>query len=179
MAKDTYKNVIEPSLIYGGIIGGIILLHSVVLHIMNASFSTYAQIMAYVLPVGLLTYALHAYRKEYLGGIMPYSKGVGMGVRFSIVNAVIGIAYLIILIKFIDPNYLELINQIAEEKMLQKGLSEEVIEKAMEMTERFRDLAFLSITGFIGSIFMGTIYSLIIMIFLKKEPEDPFASVEA
>ena len=179
MAKNTYKEVIEPSLIYGGIIGGVILLHSVVLHIMNATFSTYGQVMAYLLPIGLLTYALYTYRKEYLGDAMPYSRGLGMGVLFSVVYAMISTAYLIVLVKFIDPNYLELVRQMAEEKMLKKGLNEEAIEQTMEMSERFRSLGFMTIAGFFGIIFMGTVYSLIIMIFLKKEPKDPFVNVDA
>jgi uncharacterized membrane protein len=102
-----------------------------------------------------------------------------MGVLFSVVYAVITTAYLIILIKFIDPNYMELVRQMTEEKLLKKGLSEDVIEQAMEMDERFRTLGFMSIAGFFGSIFFGTIFSLVIMIFLKKESKDPFANVEA
>ncbi len=177
MTKNTFKNVIEPSLIYGGIIGGVIILHSAILQIMNATFSTYGQIMAYVLPIGLLIFTLHSYRKEYLGGIISYQKGLGMGVMFSVVYAILATAYLIVLIKFIDPHYLELVSQMAEEKMLNKGMDDAVIEKAMEMTEKFRTLGFMAIAGFLGAIFMGTIYSAIIMIFLKKDPEDPFASV--
>ena len=179
MAKNTYKEVIEPSLIYGGIIGGVILLHTVVLHIMNATFSTYSIVMGYILPIGLYTYALYTYRKEYLGDVMTYSKGLGMGVMFSVVYAMISTGYLIVLVKLIDPNYLELVKQMAEEKMLKKGLNEEAIEQTMEMSERFRSLGFMTIAGFLGITLMGTIYSLIIMIFLKKEPKDPFANVEA
>jgi hypothetical protein len=178
MAKNTYKEIIEPSLIYGGIIGGVILLHSVVLQIMNATFSTYSQVMGYILPIGLLTYTLYSYRKEYLGGIMPYSRGLGMGVLFSVVFAMIGTAYLIVLIKFIDPNYLELAKQIAEEKLIKKGYPDEVIEKGMEYQARFMTFGFITIAGFFLTILMGTIFSLIIMIFLKKEPKDPFANVE-
>ncbi len=179
MAKNTYKELIEPSLIYGGIIGGIILIHSFILQIMNANFSTYASVMGIILPVGLLSYCLYSYRKEYLGGIMTYSKGLGMGVMFSIVYAIIGTAYLIILIKAIDPNYLELAKQAYEEKLLNKGYSEDIIEKTMEFQKRFMTFGFMTIAGFFGTIFMGTIFSIIIMIFLKKEPNDPFASVEA
>ena len=178
MNNSKYKNVIEPSLIYGAIIGGVIILHSVVLYVMNATFSTYGQIMGYVLPFLLLIYALYTYRKEYQNGILRYSKGVGMGVMFSIVSSILGVVYLIILIKFIDPGYLELVNNFAEEKLLQKGLDEEKIEQAMEMTERFRSLGFMSISLVLSGILSGAIYSVIIMIFLKKEPKDPFVSVE-
>ena len=178
MNNSKYKNVIEPGLIYGAIIGGVIILHSIVLYVMNATFSTYQQIMQYILPFLLLTYSLHAYRKEYQNGIISYSKGLGMGIMFSFVSAILGVIYLIILVKFIDPGYLELVNNFAEEKMLEKGLDEESIEKAMEFTERFRSLGFMSVMTLFSSILTGGIYSAIIMIFLKKGPKDPFVSVE-
>jgi len=179
MAKNTYKEIIEPSLVYGGIIGGVILLHTVILLILKASFSTYAQIAGNLLPIILMAWALYAYRKEYLGGYMSYSKGLGMGVMFSIVSAIIGTIYFIILVKWIDPTYMEQVNMFAEEKMLKKGMSEDIIEQSMEMTARFRTIGFTAVSSFFGGIIMGAIYSAIIMIFMKKESRDPFANVPA
>jgi hypothetical protein len=172
------EKTLKPALLYGSIIGGILVLHSILLYIMNASFSTYAQVMAYVLPIALLAYALNSYRKEYGGGYLTYSKGVGMGVLFSVVSSLIALIYFIILIKVIDPGYLELMNRMVEEKLLAKGLSEDMIESTMKMTERFRSPWILAISSFLGGIIMGTIYSLIIMIFVKKVPANPFANVQ-
>jgi len=171
------KSKIGPVFLYGSIIGVVTVLQSVILHMTNSTFSTIGLIMGYVLPFALLVYALYAYRKEYMDGYLRYSQGIGMGVLFSIVSSAIAVIYLIILVKFIDPNYPELINQMAEEKMLKKGLDEEMIESSMEMTKGLRSLGFMVVSGFIGGIISGTISSLIIMIFLKKEPKDPFASV--
>ena len=171
------KSLLMPVLLYGCIIGGVMVLHSVLMQMTNSTFSTYGQIMAYVLPFLLMLYSLHAYRQEYNGGILRYSQGIGMGTMFSIVSSVITVLYLIILVKFIDPDYLEMVNRMAEEKMLEKGLNEDMIERSMAMTKRFRSLGFMSVAGFFGGIIVGIIYSLIIMIFLKKEPSDPFVSV--
>jgi len=159
--------------------GGVIVLHSVLLQTMNATFSTYAKISGALLPVILLIFTLYSYRKEYLGGVMPYQRGLVMGILISVVYAIISAIFLIILVKYINPDYLELLNQVAEEKMLEKGMDEDMIEQAMELSARFRSLGFITISGFIGAIIMGTIYSAIIMIFLKKDPKDPFASVES
>jgi tetrahydromethanopterin S-methyltransferase subunit F len=179
MVKNTYKELVEPSLIYGLIIGFVSLLFSVVMQVMNASFSSTASFAGIIISIGLYAYCLFSYRKEYHGGFMSYSRGVGMGALFSVVSAIIGTAYLIVLIKYIDPGYLEMARKVAEEKLLEKGLPDESIEQMMEMSDRFRTLGFMAITGFFGSIIMGTVFSVIIMIFLKKEPKDPFASVEA
>jgi hypothetical protein len=177
MANNSYKNTFEPALLYGGITGGAILLHSVVLYALDASFSVYAQITGYILPIVLLVLVLSMYRKEKLGGIMTYSQSFGMGALVMVVAGVISAIYMYVFIKYIDPNFINVMMQMQEDKMLEKGLDEAAIEQAMEFTSKMRSVGFLTIMSFVGTAFMGVVFSAIVSIFLKKEPKDPFATV--
>jgi hypothetical protein len=178
MANNTYKKTFEPALLYGGITGGAILLHSVILYALDASFSTYAQIMGYALPVALIFLVLFLYRKEYLGGAMTYSQGLGMGTLIMVVAGIIGAVYMFVFMKYIDPDYVKLIVQMSEEKMIARGMDEATIEQTMSFTEKFRSVGFMTIGSFFGSVLMGAIISAILSIFLQKAPKDPFAAVE-
>jgi hypothetical protein len=178
MANNIYKKTIEPALLYGGITGGAILLHSVVLYAMDASFSGYSVISGYVLPAGLIFLVLYLYRKEYLGGAMSYSQGLGMGTLLMVVAGIISAIYTYVFIKYIDPDFVKLVVQMQEEKLIAKGMDDATIEQAMSFTEKFRSLGFMTIGSFFNSVFMGAIISAIVSIFLKKEPKDPFAAVE-
>jgi len=177
MANSTFKKTFEPAFLYGGITGGVIVLHSIILYSLDISFSVYAQIMGYVLPVILLFLVLLLYRKEYLGGIMTYSQSLGMGVLIMVVAGIIGGVYTYIFMKYIDPEFIKVIVQMQEEKMIEKGMDEATIEKAMEFTEKMRSVGAITILGFVSSTFMGAVLSAILSIFLKKEPKDPFAAV--
>jgi len=177
MSNTSYKRTIEPALLYGGIVGGAIVLHSIILYTLDASFSIYSQIMAYLLPIILISIVLYLYRNEYLGGSMSYSQGLGMGTLFMVVAGIISAVYMYVFLNYLDPDFKKVVLQAQEEKLLEKGMDEAMIEQAMEMTSKMRSPIVMTVMSFIGTAFMGFIYSAIVSIFLKKEPKDPFAAV--
>ncbi len=177
MSNTSYKRTIEPALLYGGIVGGAIVLHSIILYTLDASFSTYSQIMGYLLPIILIAIVLYLFRNEYLGGIMTYSQGLGMGALIMVVAGVISAVYMYIFLNYLDPDFMKVVFQQQEEKMLEKGMDEAMIEQAMEMTSKMRSPVVMTVMSFLGTAIMGVIYSAIVSIFLKKEPKDPFAAV--
>lgn len=178
MSNNTFKSKLEPALLYGAIVGGVSIVLSIILYAMDASFAVAGQIAGAIVTIGILTYVLYLYRKEHMAGAMTYSQSLGMGVLIMIVAGIISAIYMYIHIKYIDTEFLNTMTRMQEEKMLEQGLDEAAIEQAMEFTSKMRGLGFTVVSAFIGSIFMGAIFSAIISIFLKKEPKDPFASVE-
>ena len=59
--------------------------------------------------------------------------------------------------------------QVQKEQMADKGLSEEKIETAMEMAQKFSSPIFMTITSFITFIVIGAISSAIGAAIYKKE----------
>jgi hypothetical protein len=177
MANNTYKITIEPALLYGAITGGALVLHSVILYALDASFSTFAKVSGYVVPIAIIFLVLYMYRKEYRGGFMSYSQGLGMGTLIMVVAGLISAVYTFIFMKYIDPDFVKQIAQISEDAMLEKGMDEATIEQAMAFTEKFRSVGFMTIMSLVSSAIMGLVISAIVSIFLKKENTNPFAEV--
>ena len=59
---------------------------------------------------------------------------------------------------------------MSEEKLLERGLSEDMIEMQSQLMMKFMTPGMMALSSFISYIFMGTIFSLIIAAILKKEP---------
>jgi hypothetical protein len=120
-----------------------------------------------------------------MGGFIKYGKLVGLGAVISVVAGIIGAIYLYVLIKAIDPSVQNIIDEKAMAKMSEQLAkrnmypSQSEIDAMMDQTKAFRSPGFMGIAGILSMGIMGTIFSLIVAIFLKKEPKDPFASVES
>jgi hypothetical protein len=71
--------------------------------------------------------------------------------------------------KFIDPTITDQIMKKAMEEMEKKGIPDEQIDQAMEMTKMFMNPGAMFVMGLLGTILIGFILSLIIAAILKKD----------
>ncbi len=168
------SDLLHPALFYGGILGAFTVFHSVMVSILELSFSGYNQISNYLIPVAGLIYCLYSYRREYLGGVLPYSKAVLMGFSIMIITGIISGIFTFIYLSYINPDFFREAELVMEEKLLNKGMDAAMIEKAMEISARMRTVKWALLGSFIFYIIYGGIVSLIVSAFMKKEPADPF-----
>lgn len=84
---------------------------------------------------------------------------------YSIVSAIF--AY--ILYTYIDPGLIEKMLAMTEETMLDKGIPESAIEQGMKIQEKVMVPWVLSLGGILNGLLFGTIISLILSIFIKRE----------
>jgi hypothetical protein len=114
------------------------------------------------------------YRNREMNGAISYGQALGFGVAIMLFSGIISALYTLIIFN-LDPSLVDQIKAVQEEAMLKKGLSEEQIEAAIAMSSKMMSPAWMSIMGLFGSVFMGTIISLITSIFVKKQAnEDAF-----
>jgi hypothetical protein len=59
-----------------------------------------------------------------------------------------------------------------EEALQKKGMSDEQIEAGMAMTSKMMTPGIMAISALFGSVFIGTIISLVSAIFVKKQLSD-------
>ena len=177
MKTKFYLTFIEPALIYGGILGVLYIIVSVVIHILNANFSTANQIINIVLPVGGLAFCLYMYRKEYLNNSMTYGRAFGMGITIMFIVGILAAAYNYIYTSFINPDIFKQAQIFMEEKLINKGLDARQIEAMIDRTAKIRTPLFSSLSALGNFIFLGLIAALIVSAFVKKENEDPFRDV--
>jgi hypothetical protein len=177
MQTESKPAFLEPALLYGSIIGVFTVFHAVIVSISGANFSTYNQIAGFVIPVAGLIFCLRAYRIEYLNGYMNYGQSFKMGFVILVIAGLITLVYTYVYIQFINPDYFRDMAIVTEEKMIQRGMSDNQIEIAMEASSRVRNIKWTMIIGLLGVLFSGAIISLVVSAFMKKESNEPFRDI--
>jgi len=184
MAEKSKNSVWSAGLVYGAILGAVSVIISVIFYILGKTMSDAEKYVSMGVMVVLLVYFLYLYRQERLGGYIKYGSLIGAGAVISAVAGLISAAYFIVFIKYIDPSMQNLIDEKSLQKMLEQLAKREIypsqteIDDMLEKTKMFRSAGFMAIGSVINITLIGTLISLIVGIFLKKESKDPFASVE-
>jgi hypothetical protein len=171
------KNMMNPAIIYAGIIGGIYILDMVVIDAFNINFTIFDNLSKNLIILAGLVIAIWAFRKEYNNNYITYNRALGFGVLVSFFFAVITSVFMLIFVKYIDQDYMILVAQRSEEKLLRKGMSPDMVEATMERLAWLRKPFIQLISGIIVTTLLGTVISLIAAAFIKKDPPDPFTDV--
>ena len=162
---ETKVNVWKANLNNGLILGIIGVVFTLLLYFLDLLLN---KSLTYILlPINLiiLYFMLKSYRDNFLNGYMTYGQSVGAGVIIFLYSTIISVIFSYILYKFIDPGLIGKILASTEEK----GMAQEQIDAAMTMTKKLMTPGFMTISGLIAGMFFGTIISLIMSIFTKKE----------
>jgi hypothetical protein len=125
-----------------------------------------------LLPIDLvvLYFMIKSYRDNTLNGNITYGQSVGAGVIIFLYSTIISVIFSYILYKYIDPGLINKILASSEETMSKRnGITQEQIDAGMAFTKKLMTPGFMAITGLIAGMFMGTIITLIVSIFTKKE----------
>lgn len=123
--------------------------------------------------VALIVFGIKKY-KEANNGFLSWGQAVKIGVGIAIISALIGSLYNYVFMNFIEPDFMQQMAEIQNQKMLDQGYTDEQIEAANEMSESFRNPALIAAFGIIGSAIGGFIVSAIAGAIMKKSEEDDF-----
>lgn len=170
MEEKAKKPVVKAALIYGAIIGFVGIVVAVVLDLMGLTFETWAGLVSFAITIGLVVYALIAYKKEYLGGYASYSELMLMTLLMSVFATVLTTIYSAINITLIDPDATEKMFNMAYDRMARNPrMTEDVLDMMVERMEGKFTPARILIQGFIGGYVMTVIIGVIAGAFIKKE----------
>lgn len=165
----------KSAMVYGLYLALVLTLFSVILYVSGLILNTKVGYVSIVLTIAGIVIAQINYRNRELNGVISYGQAVGFGVAIMLFAGIVTALYTIVLYTFIDPSLIDQMKAVQEEALLGKGMSEDQIEAAMSMTSKMMTPAWMSIMGLFGSVFSGTIVSLLTSIFVKKQPnEDAF-----
>ena len=115
-----------------------------------------------------IIYLAHKEFKEQGDGYMSYGKGLGIGTLVSVVSSIISAVFSYVYMKFINADYTTEMLDIQRYKMEDQGQSEEQIEMAMGMVEKFMSPKGMLGMGLFMGILFGFIISLIVSAITKK-----------
>jgi hypothetical protein len=154
---------------YGVIIALAIIVFSLILFLLGLDQGSGLEYLSYLLLLGGLFLAQTNFRNKYQGGYIEYGKAFTIGLLTSIFLSLIMGIYTFIFFKYIDPGAMEEAMTIAEQKLMDKGMSDMEIEQGMAIARKFQGVGMYTFVAIFGNIFFGAILSLITAIFVKKE----------
>ncbi len=111
------------------------------------------------------------YRDKFSGGYISYGKAFGVGFWVVLFSTILGTIFGYFYVTQINPGLAEEILMNTEIETLEKypDMSDADLDRTLSFTEMFITPIMMTIMGFVVSMFFGTILSLIIAIFVKRE----------
>lgn len=164
------NNKFKSAMVYGLYLGLALVFMNIiqyVLDVYNPPF--WVGLITYAVVIAGIVYGQINYRNKELGGFISYSQCLGFGVFISLFAAIIYGFYFAVLIGVIDTTYMDKMMEVIIEKYQEAGLSDDQIEAAMDMVKKFQNPIITVVSSVFSFVFMGTLFSLITSIFIKKE----------
>lgn len=154
---------------YGAIIALATIVFSLILYLLGLDDNPGLMYLSYlILLVGIILVQIN-YRNKHMNGYIEYGKAFTVGMLASLFLSVIVAVYTFVFFRYIDPGAMEESMALAEQKMMDRGLSDQEIEQGMALAEKFQSVGFYTAMALIGNFIVGIIFSLITSIFVKRE----------
>ena len=158
-------------IIYGLILGGISVVFQLMLFFLDMHYQQppAVGIVSIVIMIGLLVYAFIQYKKEN-EGFLSLSEALKIGLGISLISAIIGIVYSIVLTEVLDPATMQKTLDFQFETMRAENpeMTQDQIEMARDMSQKFSGPLIRSAFQLIRALFFGFIISLIGGLIVKK-----------
>jgi len=162
-------SVWKANLSNGLILGSVGIVYSLIMYFLDLSLNKTQGYIFMLIQVALLFFLLKSYRDNVLHGYITFGQSVGAGVIICLYYAILMAIFSYILYAIIDPGLVVKQLALAEEAMTKKGAPQEAIDAGMAITAKFMKPAVLAISSIFFLMIWGTILSLIISIFIRKE----------
>ena len=153
-----------------GIILGLIgVVYSLIMWFLDLTLAQWQGIIFLVILFIALFMGIKSYRDNYLQGFITYGQSLGAGVVIMLYYSIIAAVFAYILYGLIDPGLIDKTLAMNEQKMLDRGMAEGMVEQSLEMSSKFVVPWVIGISSIFGSMLTGTVIALIVSIFTRKE----------
>lgn len=125
-----------------------------------------------VYAIAVYWFALKAVRAEDAGKYLTYGKGVGTGVKIAVYSGLIGSIYAYVHFTFVNPNFTDYLIEASRVKWAAANLSDTQMEGAEKGMRMFTKPAIQACMGFIITVLLGLVISLIAAAILKRNPPE-------
>jgi hypothetical protein len=162
-------SVWKANLTNGLILGMIGIIFTLVLYFFDQTFNKSLGYLFLVVQIVVLFFLIKSYRDNYLHGYIDYGRAVGAGVVIFLYCSIIAAIFSYILYKFIDTGLVNKSLALSEEMMQKRGMPQEAIDSGLRIQKKIMKPEIMAPIGILGSMLTGTIMSLIVAIFVRKE----------
>ncbi len=165
------KSTFLPSLQFGLLTGLVMVVYTLILYLAGVDMHSYWNLFSYVFFIGGMFWGIINIREKQLDGVMSYGKAFGTGFWIALFAAVLLAVFAYFYMKYIDPSALAKATSEAENKILASNpnISDADLQKALDMVKVFTNPIMSAVSQFVSNLIFGTIFSLIIAIFAKRE----------
>jgi hypothetical protein len=166
----------ETGLRYGAVLGLISILYFVFLAIYRIDTTQgIGRWATLIFNLALLILA-HQYFKRSGDGFMSYKQGITIAFWVALISSLMFSAFFVLYIQFIDTDFMEIMEEVQRQALIDQNISEEQIDQAMKLAKSFQSPWILFTFGVVVGIISQLIFALITTIFTKKEnPNPPWA----
>jgi hypothetical protein len=162
-------SVWKANLNNGVILALISIVYTLVLYFMDQTFNKSLGFIFLLVQIVILWFMIKSYRDTCLNGYITYGQSVGAGVIIFLYYSVITAIFTYILYKFIDSGLIDKQLAITEELMVKRGAPQAAIDASMNIQRKIMKPEITAPLSIFGSMIAGTIMSLIVSIFTRKE----------
>jgi hypothetical protein len=166
------------AMLHGLYMGLALILNNLIFYIAGNPFSEVSSMIVYLILIAGIGFAMWTFAKLNTEEGLPYSRALGLGTLISLFGGLLFAFFTYIIYKFIEPGLIEKMLATVEEKMLAQGYKDDMVEKMLGAQKNYMTPAIMSFAQVFTVTFFGFIFSLILAIFFKKEPENPFYGVD-
>ena len=159
---------------YGLILGVVSIILSVGIYAMGKIYDQGMGVMlaSFVIMAVVIFMALKNF-KAGNNNLLSLGDALKIGLGIALIGAIISVIYNQIFINFIEPDFMENMMKVGEQKMLEQypNMTDEQLEGAKQKQEKFSSPLIGAAMGIVGSLFFGFIISLIEGLILKRTEE--------
>jgi len=156
---------------HGMILGLVSVLMSVVIYAMGLIYEQdwKVALLSFIIMAVITFMGLKKF-KEGNNNLLSLGQALKIGLGIALIGGIIGVLYNQIFINFIEPDFMENMMKVGEQKMLEQNpnMTDEQLEVAKGMQEKMSSPLIGAAFGIIGSLFFGFIISLIEGLILKR-----------
>jgi hypothetical protein len=170
-------NVWKANLTNGLILALLGIAWSLVMYFADLTFNKIQGYLFLLVLLGVLYFLLKSYRDNLMHGQITYGESVGAGVVIFLYYSICIAIFTYILYTIIDPGLVAKQLAFAEETMVKKGAPQQAIDSGMAITKKIMKPEVMAPLSILGNMIWGTILSLVVSIFIKKEG-NPLIDIE-
>ncbi|PVW14709.1 DUF4199 domain-containing protein [Marixanthomonas spongiae] len=156
---------------YGLILSLLVVGLSVIVYVLGLHLEQpwWQSVLNFVFMTLCIVYGLKAFKNES-GGFLSLGDALKTGLIIALVSGIIGSVFSYIFITFIEPDFISQMLDTTQEKMIEQNpnMTQEQMDMAMGMTEKFMSPWIMFAMGMIASLFFGFIISLIAGLIMKQ-----------
>ena len=168
------NSVTKWAMTYGLYLGVFHIIFIVILYLTGHFFNSgYYGYISTAVVVWITWTGLVKFRDGVNGGFIKYGQGLGLGVLISVFAAIFAAATMYIIMKF-DGSLSDDMLSLMVEEIEKSGLSGDMVDNVEKMYEMMVTPGVVALSAYINKVVGGTIISLVVAAFVKKNPESGF-----